>query len=152
MVDLDAAARRNFCRALWRGRQRSHQELLIVWNHALRTNAARLESGLKRLPGTLAQCWVLDCVVDLEQVLRKARMQFRQGPGGEVARIKGLCHLPDVSRDLRVPLQVVAESGACGSKEPLATRSEPRFRRWPRLFGALVSCQQGFEVRTLEFR
>src|SRR6266576_266477 len=48
MVDLHSAAGRNFRRALWCGRQCSHQELLIVWNHALGTNAALLESSLKR--------------------------------------------------------------------------------------------------------
>src|SRR6266700_3065019 len=50
MIDLYAAARGNFRGALWRGRQCCHQELLIVWNHALGTNAALLESGLKRFP------------------------------------------------------------------------------------------------------
>src|SRR5258708_15881714 len=151
-VDLDAAARRDFCRALWRGGQCSNQDLLIVWNHALRTNTARLESGLKRFPWTPAQRWVVDCVVDLEKVLRKARMQFRKRPGREFARIHGFRHLADVPCDLRVPLQIVNEPGICGSEETLATRSKPRFRRRPRFLDAFVSCQQSLEVCALEFR
>src|SRR5438445_5476888 len=79
-------------------------------------------------------------------------MQFRKRPGGEFARINGFRHLADVPCDLCVPLQIVNESGVCGSEEALATRSKPRFRRRPGFLDAFVSCQQSLEVRTLEFR
>ena len=75
------------------------------------TESRRLESGTKRFPRALTQGWVVDRVVHLEQVLRKPRMQFRQRPGGESAWINGFRHLSDVPCDLRVPLQVVDESG-----------------------------------------
>ena len=79
-------------------------------------------------------------------------MQFRQRPRGESAWINGFRHLSDVPCDLRVPLQVVDESGVCGSEEALATRSESCLRRRPRFLDAFVSGQQGLEIRALEFR
>src|SRR5438093_4718411 len=79
-------------------------------------------------------------------------MQFRKRPGGKFARINGFRYLPDVPCDLRVALQIVDESGVCCSEKALAARSEPRFRWRPGFLDAFVSCQQGLEVRTLEFR
>src|SRR5262249_49132131 len=70
MVDLYSTPRHNLSRAPRRGRERSHQELLIIRNHALGAGPGRLESGPKRFPKALTQGWVVDRVVHLEQVLR----------------------------------------------------------------------------------
>src|SRR5260370_21867040 len=43
MVDLHSAAGRNLRRALWGGRQCSHQLLMSVWNRPLRNNATLLQ-------------------------------------------------------------------------------------------------------------
>src|SRR5260370_42662646 len=56
-ADLDAAARRDFCRALWRGGPCSHQELLPLWNQSPRTNTPLLRCGLRNFPWHSAQPW-----------------------------------------------------------------------------------------------
>src|SRR4030095_5695003 len=138
--------------AFWRGRQGSHQELLIVRNHALGAESGGLEARPKRLPGALAQCRMVNRVIDLEQVFRKPLMQLRQCPCGVFSRVHGFRHLPDISRDLSVSSQVVDELRIRRAESTLDQRTESGLGRWPRLLDAFVPRQQSLEVRALEFR
>ena len=107
MVDLYAAAWGKLRVAFCRCRQRGHQELLIVGNHALHAESASLESQPEGFTGTLTQCGMIDRVIDLEQVLGKPLMQCAKRPTGMLSRVDAFRHLPDIPRDLGVSLQVV---------------------------------------------
>src|SRR5436309_1592239 len=107
MVDLEAASWLNLRAAFWRCRHRGHQELLVVGNHALHTESARLKSHAEGFSGTLTQCGMVDRVIDLEQVIRKPLMQCPKRPCGMLPRVHSFRHLSNIPRDLGIPLQVV---------------------------------------------
>jgi hypothetical protein len=82
---------------------------------------------------------VINRVIDFVCVFDKTLVYLLQGPDCLTFRIDAFGHLPHLTGDLSVALQIVNQLFVGRSKEAFASRAKPGLRRWAAFLCAFVA-------------
>ena len=150
-LDLKALAAINGRDASTRWRQGEQKELLVVGHLAVVTMAGEFEALGETVSRRAAERRLRLGRIDVEQVLLKTPIEFRQSPHDVASGIDLGRHPPRVAQVLRVARERMDELRVHRAKEPLAPRAVPWLARWTMPFLDTVRSAQlvergGFEL------
>ena len=150
VMNLDASPQANLRGSPSRGWQGEDVELLVVGNDAVKPHATAKKTVVHGSAGALPERGVINRVIDFVCVFDKTLVEFLQRPDGLTFRIDAFGHLPHLTGDLSVALQIVDQLFVGCAEEAFASGPESGLRRWTAFLCAFVASEQTFEVATLE--
>lgn len=150
VMNLYASPQANLRGSPSRGWQGEDVELLIVGNDTVKPHAAAKKTVVHGSAGALPERGVVNRVIDFVCVFDKPLVEFLQLPDGLTFRIDAFGHLPHLTGDLSVALQIVNELLVGRAEEAFASGAESGFRRWTAFLCAFVAGEKTFEIATLE--